>query len=667
MENKYRVPFSAMGIVLAIGIVFGDIGTSPLYVMRAVIHTLPDGQLARPEYIMGAVSCVIWTLTILTTLKYVIFTLKADNKGEGGILSLYALIRKKFKWALFIAAIGAAMLLADGVITPAMTVTSAVEGLDVLVPNMQTLSIALIIVVGIFLLQPYGTGSLGKYFGPFMCLWFIMMAVVGLLQLAQDWSVLLAFNPYYAIRFIIEVPDALIIMGSIFLCTTGAEALYSDLGHCGLKNIRAAWIFVKIALILNYLGQAAWIINHPEKITHGTNPFFMMMPQWFIIIGVLMATSAAIIASQALISGSYSVISEAISMNLWPPVKIEYPTTIKGQMYIPSVNYMLMMLCLMVMVVLGSSTKMEAAYGLAITISMMMTSILLFLFFIKNNRPLWFSIPVTVFFIIFEFTFFIANMQKFGHGGFVPVFIGGLVFIIMYSWIKGTWLKKKFTTYDVVNKSYINQIDRISKDESIPKTATHLVYITNAKRKDNIENKISYSLFTKTPKRADTYWFINIRRTDEPYEFGYETTVYVPCKIFRLDIRAGFKLGIHTDKYVNLIANDMERKGMVDLSSRYPSLQGGEYNHGEFKYMVVGRVIRNINIKPIQQFTLFCYDIIKQIATSDKQMYDLDPSVAVVETVPLYRKEHTEEELKNLLMQADLKQQIHNEPQPEKL
>lgn len=502
MESKHRVPFSAMGIVLAIGIVFGDIGTSPLYVMRAVIHTLPDGQLALPKYIIGAVSCVIWTLTILTTLKYVIFTLKADNKGEGGILSLYALIRQKFKWALVSAAIGAAMLLADGVITPAMTVTSAVEGLDVIVPNIQTLSFAMIIVIGIFLLQPYGTGSLGKYFGPFMCLWFVMMAFIGLYHLAHNWSVLLAFNPYYAIRFIIEVPDALVIMGAIFLCTTGAEALYSDLGHCGLKNIRTAWIFVKTALILNYLGQAAWIINHPKLITHGANPFFMMMPSWFIIIGVLMATTAAIIASQALISGSYSVISEAISMNLWPPIKIEYPSSIKGQMYIPSVNYMLMVLCIMVMMVLESSTKMEAAYGLAITISMMMTSILLFLYFIKNKRPLWFSIPITVFFIIIEFTFFIANMQKFSHGGFVPVLIGGVIFIIMYSWIKGTWLKKKFTTYDTVNKEYINQIDKISKDISIPKTATHLVYLTNAKRKDNIENKITYSLFTKLPKKS---------------------------------------------------------------------------------------------------------------------------------------------------------------------
>lgn len=654
MEKKHGVPFSSHGVILAIGIVFGDIGTSPLYVMRAVIHTLPDGQLARPEYILGAVSCVIWTLTILTTFKYVLITLRADNKGEGGILSLFALIRRKYKWAYVIAALGAAMLLADGVITPAMTVTSAVEGLDAIVPDIPVLPITILIVLGVFLMQPFGTGSLGKYFGPFMVLWFGMMAAVGFSQVIHDFSVLKAFNPWYAIRFLIECPDALVIMGAIFLCTTGAEALYSDLGHCGLKNIRTAWLFVKVALIINYLGQAAWIIHNPEVITHDINPFFSIIPSWFTIIGIIMATLAAIIASQALISGSYSVISEAISMTLWPNVKIEYPSKLKGQMYIPSVNYTLMVLCVLVILVLQTSIRMEAAYGLAITLSMMMTSILLFLYFIKNQKPLWYSIPITLFFVIIEFTFFIANMQKFGHGGFVPILIGGTVFLIMYSWNNGTRIKKHFTAYDDINEQYIRQIDSMSQDETIPKVATHLVYLTTAKKKNNLENKITYSLFKKTPKRADTYWFINIQRTDEPYEFGYEMTVFVPKKIFRLDIRAGFKLGIHTDRYVNLIVSDMERKGFVDLSSRYPSMQGGDYNRGEFQYRVVERVVRNINMTSRQQIAISCYNMINRFGgTSDTQMYDLDPSLAVVEKIPLYEKEHTEEELQNLLLQAD--------------
>lgn len=653
MKEKHKVPFGPIGIVVAIGIVFGDIGTSPLYVMRAIINGLPAGQLANPDYILGAVSCVIWTLTIQTTLKYVIITLRADNKGEGGILSLYALIRRKFRWGYVIAALGAAMLLADGVITPAMTVTSAMEGLNTIVPHIPVVPLTILIVLIIFLIQPLGTGSIGKYFGPFMVLWFTMMAIVGLTQFIHDFSVVRAFNPWYAIRFIMEVPQSLVILGAVFLCTTGAEALYSDLGHTGLKNIRISWIYVKAALIINYLGQAAWIINNPHIVTADVNPFFAMMPVWFTFIGVLMATFAAIIASQALISGSFTVISEAISMNLWPNVKIKYPSNIKGQMFIPSINYILMALCILVILILQSSMQMEAAYGLAITISMMMTSILLFLYFIINRKPLWYSIPVTLFFVLIELAFFIANMQKFAHGGFVPILIGGVVLIIMYSWYNGRRIKQKHTSYDIIDENYIEQIDRISKDESIPKTATHLVYIIRAKKKNNMESKIAYSLFSKTPKRADTYWFVRILRTDEPYEFGYETTVFVPQKVFRIDIRVGFKLGLHTDKYVSLITSQMERRGLVDLKTRYPSMLTSHENRGDFQFMVVDRIFRNVDLKAVQRITMSCYNLVKRLSTSDTQMYDIDPSLAVVETVPLKKGEHDEDQLIDLLLQND--------------
>lgn len=653
MKEKHKVPFGPIGIVVAIGIVFGDIGTSPLYVMRAIINGLPAGQLANPDYILGAVSCVIWTLTIQTTLKYVVITLRADNKGEGGILSLYALIRRKFRWGYVIAALGAAMLLADGVITPAMTVTSAMEGLNAIVPHIPVVPLTVLIVLIIFLIQPLGTGSIGKYFGPFMVLWFTMMAVVGLTQFIHDFSVIRAFNPWYAIRFIVEVPQSLVILGAIFLCTTGAEALYSDLGHTGLKNIRMSWIYVKASLVINYLGQAAWIINHPDIVTSDINPFFAMMPVWFTFIGVLMATFAAIIASQALISGSFTVISEAISMNLWPNVKIKYPSKIKGQMFIPSINYILMGLCILVILILQSSMQMEAAYGLAITISMMMTSILLFLYFIINRKPLWYSIPVTLFFVVIEFVFFIANMQKFAHGGFVPILIGGVVLIIMYSWYNGRRIKQKHTNYDIIDEKYIEQIDKISKDESIPKTATHLVYIIRAKNKNNMESKIAYSLFSKTPKRADTYWFVRILRTDEPYEFSYETTIFVPQKVFRIDIRAGFKLGLHTDKYVSLITNQLERRGLVDLKTRYPSMLTANDNRGDFQYMVVDRIFRNVNLKAVQKIIMSCYNLVKRLSTSDTQMYDIDPSLAVVETVPLKKGEHDEDHLIDLLLQND--------------
>lgn len=648
MKECNKVQFSALGVVLAIGIVFGDIGTSPLYVMRAILNALPAGHLTRPEYILGAVSCVIWTLTIQTTLKYVIITLRADNKGEGGILSLYALIRQKYRWAYILAGIGAATLLADGIITPAMTVMSAIEGLTPIIPDIPVIPITVAIVLILFLVQPFGTGSLGKYFGPLMIIWFGMMAVMGGNQIVQDFSVLRAFNPMYAIHFLREVPHVMFMLGAIFLCTTGAEALYSDLGHCGLKNIRVSWIFVKSALIVNYLGQAAWILNS-DHITRDVNPFFAMMPEWFSLIGVIMATIAAVIASQALISGSFTVISEAISLNIWPNVKIQYPTNIKGQLYIPSVNYMMMVICIIIILTMQSSMKLEAAYGLAITLSMLMTSALLFLYFVKTNKPLWFSIPLTLFFVIIELSFLVANMQKFAHGGFIPIIIAGVLVFLMYSWYNGRRIKRHYTIYDQVDEKYINQLLRISEDTSIPKSATHLVYIVKANNKFFLESKIAYSLFKRTPKRADTYWFVRIKRTDEPYEFSYETTMYAAKKIFRINIRAGFKLGIHTDKYVNLIANELERHGLVDLTSRYPSMQAGADKRGDFKFIIVDRIFRNVHMNPSRQIILGCYNFVKNLTTSDTQMYDIDPSLAVVETVPLRQVDHTEEQLKELL------------------
>lgn len=652
MSNNHKVPFGALGVVLAIGIVFGDIGTSPLYVMKAVLNALPDGQLSRPDYILGAVSCVIWTLTIQTTLKYVVITLRADNNGEGGILALYALIRQKYRWAYILAGIGAATLLADGIITPAMTVMSAMEGLNTLVPSIPVIPLTVAIVLVLFLVQPLGTSSLGKYFGPMMIIWFGMMAVIGMSQVVTDVSVLRAFNPMYAVNFLLEVPQAMIMLGAIFLCTTGAEALYSDLGHTGLKNIRVSWIFVKTALIINYLGQAAWIINNPN-VTHDTNPFFAMMPEWFSYVGVGLATIAAIIASQALLSGSFTVISEAINLNIWPNVKIQYTSDIKGQIYIPSINYTMMVLCIIIILTMQSSMQLEAAYGLAITLSMLMTSVLLFLYFMKNNKPLWYSIPLTLFFVIIEFSFFIANMQKFAHGGFVPIIIAAVLLFLMYSWYNGRRIKRQYTIYDRVDSKYIDQILKISGDETVPKAATHLVYIVKANNKDYLESKITYSLFKRTPKRADTYWFVRIKRTDEPYEFSYETTVYAPKKIFRINIRAGFKLGIHTDKYVNLIANELERHGLVDLSSRYPSMQEAVDKRGDFQFMVVDRIFRNVHLTPRKKIILSCYNFVKKLTTSDTRLYDIDPSLAVIESVPLRLADHTEDQLRELLLQSN--------------
>ncbi|MDH6353741.1 KUP system potassium uptake protein [Dysgonomonas sp. PH5-45] len=645
-ENRHKVPFGVLGLVLAIGVVYGDIGTSPLYVMKAIISALPAGKMANPDYILGAVSCVIWTLTIQTTVKYVVITLRADNNGEGGILSLYALIRQKYRWAYFIAAIGAATLLADGVITPAITVMTAMEGLNVIVPEIPVIPATITIVAGIFLLQPLGTSSLGRFFGSIMLVWFLTLGILGFGRFIGDFSVLRAFNPYYAVKFLIEAPHTLVILGAIFLCTTGAEALYSDLGHCGLKNIRVSWIFVKSMLILNYLGQAAWIISHPNLINHGVNPFFAMMPSWFTFVGVVLATLAAVVASQALISGSFTVISEAISLNLWPNVKIKYPTNIKGQMFIPSINWFLMISCIVIVVSFKSSANLEAAYGLSITLSMLMTTSLLFLYMLKRQVSLWVSIGLSAFFLIIELGFFVANMQKFAHGGFASLLIAGVIFFMMYSWYNGRRIKQHYTNFDQVDNKYIERINNMSQDHTIEKTATNLVFITRAKNKNALESKITYSLFQKKPKRADTYWFVNIRRTDSPYEFGYSVKTFIEKKIFRLDINVGFKIGLHTDQYVRLITNELERTGQVDLSSRYPSLPDTK---GDFTFVVVDRIFRNVDLSVKQKIMLGWYNIIKRFATSDTQMYDLDPSFAMVETVPLTDVQSNHKELNRLL------------------
>ena len=496
MKQEYKVPFGMMGIFMAIGIVYGDIGTSPLYVMKAIVNGLPQGMRSNPDYIIGAISCIIWTLTLQTTIKYVVVTLRADNRGEGGILSLFALIRQKYRWTYIIALIGAATLLADGIITPSITVISAVEGLNTLVPSIPIVPITIAIILAIFLVQPLGTARLGKPFGKIMFLWFTMIGILGILAFIQYPLIIKAFNPYYAIKVITQAPDAFIILGAVFLCTTGAEALYSDLGHCGLHNIRVSWVYVKSTLIINYLGQGAWIITHPAEVALGVNPFFSIMPSWFSYIGVTMATLAAIIASQALISGSFTIISEAISLNLWPNIKIKYPTEIKGQMFIPQVNYALMILCSIIVIAFGSSSNMEAAYGLSITITMLMTTLLLFMYFQYKKRPLWFSIPLTMFFITVEGSFFIANMFKFSHGGWATIFIAGCIFIIMYVWYNGRRIKNHCATYEPI-APVIECLEKISVDETIPKFATNLVYVTRAKYQDDMESKVAYSLINK--------------------------------------------------------------------------------------------------------------------------------------------------------------------------
>ncbi len=347
------------GILVTLGVVYGDIGTSPLYVMRSVLQGNGGLENISENFILGTLSLVFWTITILTTIKYVFITLKADNKGEGGIFSLFTLVRNQAKWLVIPAMIGGSALLADGMLTPAVTVTSAVEGLkllpvfkDLFGNNQGNIVILVIIIICIlFFIQHSGTEFIGKLFGPIMFLWFSSLAVFGIINLAGNLSLLRALSPYYAIAVLFSDDNKLgfFILGSIFLCSTGAEALYSDLGHVGRKNIYFTWPFVKLSLLLNYFGQGAWILSAKNSPTHAIlgdiNPFYQMIPSGFLVYGIIISTFAAIIASQALISGSFTLVSEAIKLNLFPKLHTLYPSSLKGQLYIPAINRILCVVC----------------------------------------------------------------------------------------------------------------------------------------------------------------------------------------------------------------------------------------------------------------------------------------------------------------------------------
>ncbi len=630
MKSTNISKLSTWGVIITLGIVFGDIGTSPLYVLRAILN-FSGG--AKELVIVGGISCIIWTLTLQTTIKYVIITLRADNKGEGGILALYALIRRHVKWAFILAIIGGAALLADGIITPAITVVSAIEGLALFNSDVPVVPIALFIIFAIFFIQQYGTNFIGKFFGPVMFLWFMMLGVLGFSQILQNPVILKAFNPYYAYALLSNHQGGFLLLGAVFLCTTGAEALYSDLGHCGIKNIRVSWIYVKITLILNYLGQGAWLLLHPG-IAIDANPFFSIMPEWFLLPGILIATLAAIIASQALISGSYTIINEAILLNFWPRVQISHPTLNKGQMYIPSINKFLFAGCVAIILFFQKSTNMEAAYGLAITITMLMTTLLMsFYFYIKRKSNIYIFIFLGCYLII-EVSFFIANLFKFIHGGWVTILIAGFISYIMYVWFKGRKIKNRLTEFVFIDK-YFSMINDVKKDESIAKYATNLVYFTHANSIHEVESKVMYSIFNKQPKRADVYWLIHVDVVDDPHTLTYKITPLIPGSFIRIDFRIGFKVPTKIYLYFRKVIETLVSNSEVDITSRYPSLRKYAVT-GDFRFVLTDRVQGfDYDFKPFNQFIMDSYDVLKKIGITEMKAYGLDTSNVITETVPL--------------------------------
>ena len=629
--KSHGINFSLAGIIVTLGIVFGDIGTSPLYVMKAVTR---EGFPIEPDFILGVLSCVIWTLTIQTTIKYVLIILRADNKGEGGIFSLFALLRKSKRWIYILAIAGGSLLLADGIITPAITVVSSIEGLRMINPDIKVIPIAVIIITLLFTIQQFGTNYVGKFFGPIMFVWFLMLGVLGAIEIQEKLLVLKAFNPYYAVHLLWQYPGAILILGAVFLCTTGAEALYADLGHCGLKNIRISWIFVKITLILNYLGQGAWVLSHAGEITHTTNPFYAIMPLWFLPVGIFVATAAAIIASQALISASYTLISEAISLNFWPKIRIKYPTLQKGQMYIASINWFLCILCLIVVLTFKESANMEAAYGLSINITMMIDTLLMvsYLALKRTNRFL-----IMIFlgvYLIFEGTFLYANLFKFLHGGWFPIMLGGVLSIIMLSWYNGRKIINRFLRFMPIDQ-YLDVIKDLRNDMSIPKNATNLVFLTKANRTTDIESKIILSVLNKQPKRADHYWLIHVDIMDEPRALEYKVTHMLPGILTRVDFYLGFKVEPRINSMFKHVTNEMAKSGEIDLFSGYPSLR----KHNvltDFKFIVIDRLhASDLEFKVFEKVIISLYLFIAKFSLSDVKALGFDESTVFIEQMPL--------------------------------
>jgi KUP system potassium uptake protein len=630
MSSKHTEKASAAGLLVALGIIFGDIGTSPLYAMQAII----GNEAIAMDVVYGSVSCIFWTLTLQTTLKYVILILRADNNGEGGILALYALVRRNAKWLTIPAIIGASTLLADGIITPPISVSSAVEGLRILYPHIQTIPIVIGILTLLFVIQVFGTTIVGRAFGPVMLVWFLMLLVLGLSQVIYHPEIFKALNPYYAYQLLAEHPGGFWLLGSVFLCTTGAEALYSDLGHCGRGNIRISWIYVKTCLVINYFGQGAWLAMHAGEVLNGRKPFYEIMPDWWLLPGICVATMAAIIASQALISGSFTLVSEAIRLNLWPKVRLIYPSDQKGQLYVPSVNWLLLAGCIGVVLYFKESSNMEAAYGLAITMTMIMTTLLFsYYLFVHKINKLWIGAFIAVY-LALEGSFLAANLLKFMHGGWVSLLLATIIISLMAVWLRANVIKLRLTEFEDLDK-HIPALKELSNDISIPKYATHLIFMSNAAEDNQIENKIIYSIFQKRPKRADIYWFVHVETTDEPYTMDYHVDVRAVDDVIKINFILGFRVEQRINMFLRNVVEDMVRNNEVDITSRYESLNRQNIT-GDFRFVVLERYLSVENDLPWhEEFVMKFYFAIKSITNSEAQWFGLDNSSVKVEKVPL--------------------------------
>lgn len=668
-KNKAKkstgIPLSAGMVLVTLGIVYGDIGTSPMYTMKAIIAGNGGLLTMSTDVVLGALSLIIWTLTLITTVKYVMVAMKADNHNEGGIFALYSLVKKCAKWLIIPAMIGGAALLADGILTPAVTVTTAIEGLrtipaaHAIIGDNQhiVVMITIIILCTLFALQKAGTSTIGKAFGPVMTLWFLFLGAMGVMNMFADISVVRALNPVRGILFLFDGKlnaAGLMVLGSVFLCTTGAEALYSDMGHVGKSNIYVSWPFVKVCLILNYLGQGAWIItNHTNESFNAIkdlNPFFEMLPGQLRPFAVILSALAAIIASQALITGSYSIVSEAIKLDLMPHIKINYPSTTKGQIYIPLVNNIMWVGCIGVVLLFQSSEHMEAAYGLAITVTMLMTSILLYTYLAVIRKRLWAAIPFILFFGAIEAMFFFSSLTKFFHGGYFTVLMATAIFVVMFVWRRGTAVERTQSVYLPVDK-YIDQLRSLSHDADYSTLADNLVFLTNDSSFDKLDRDILYSILDKRPKRAKAYYFINISLTDDPNTREFIVNDFGTDFLFKITLRLGFRVNQRINTYLYQIVGDLIKNNQLAPQNHKYSIYKEHSEIGDFRFCLLRKVLAPET--DINGFDARCLELkyfIRRICGSPARWYGLENSNIVFEYVPLFSKVKRGQKLTRIML-----------------
>ena len=631
--DKSRLTF--LGVIITIGIIFGDIGTSVLYVMKSFVRS-SDAMMSE-NLVLGFVSLIFWVMTLQTTTKYVLIALKADNHGEGGVFSLFALIKNKTKrGVVLLAMIGGATLLADGIITPAITVTSAVEGLHDIIPAINTndvIILVLIIFIFIFSFQRFGTKKIGSLFGPIMSLWFLSLFFWGVKSIGTRPEILKAINPKYALNLLITYPGVFVLLGAVFLCVSGAEDLYVDLGHCGRKNVRMAWFAVKVCLLANYFGQAAYLLS--TNYSSEKNPFFAIVPESFVVFQVILATLAAIIASQSLITGSFTLISEAIKLNLFPKLIIKYPTELKGQVYVSAVNIILFICSSCVVIFFRTSSNMEAAYGLSISITMFVTTLLLSIYLYKVKSKKLFAVIFLIFFGIEELFFLYANSLKFVNGGYITVFIALLIFIIMFIWYRGTEIKERESQYLTV-KNYTKQLLQLSMDKSVPKYATNLVYLTGAKREEDVDYAVLYSILNKQPKRANVYFFVHINVIDKPYKREYKVTKFSDKKILKITFNLGFREHQRVNMFMRQVIADLLENRELELQPTKYNLRGEVETVGDFRFVLIEEVLGNSNgLSSFDNFIMGLRLKLKKITVTPEKWFGLDTSVITKEAVPL--------------------------------